>query len=267
VKSPGSSATDPDPAVAAAVRLLHRRRGWIWATVISAVAWVAAAGLLGALAPDGSGPGATVGSIFVLLLTVAVIVGLVASVVDTVLLRRRYADVRQQAGARTAHYPARAHASSYPPRHRFTLMYAWFVLAIVLGIGVASLPGMIDGVAYLAGAESISTFTPTSYGQDCGRSGCHTVTNGVLSNGASVTWNNEVPLGDPFRVRVPLWDWGFGSALMDGDPAAVVYVILGVLFDGFSVLVLVHLVKLGRNWLRHRQQGRQLASSGWPPSR
>lgn len=262
MKAPDSSATDPDPQVAAAVRLLHRRRGWIWATVISAVAWVVAVGLLGSLAPNGRGLGVAVGVIFVLLLTAAFIVGLVASIVDTVLLRRRYAGVRQQAGARTAHYPVRAHASSYPPRHRFTLVYAWFVMAIVLGIGLASLPGMIDGVAYLAGAESSSTFTPTSYGQDCGRSGCHTVTNGVLSDGASVTWNNEVPLGEPFSVRVPLWDWGFGSALMDGDPAAVVYVILGVLFDGFSVLVLVHLVKLGRNWLRHRQQGRPLVSSG-----
>jgi hypothetical protein len=261
VKAPDSSATDPDPQVAAAVRLLHRRRGWIWATVISAVAWAVAAGLLGSLAPNGTGPGAAVGVVFVLLLTAAVIVGLVASVVDTVLLRRRYAGVRQQAGARTAHYPARAHASSYPPRHRFTWWYAWFVMAIVLGIGVAALPGMIDGVAYLAGAESTSTFTPTSYGQDCGRSGCHTVTNGVLSNGASATWNDEVPIGDPFSVRVPLWDWGFGSALMDGDPSAVVYVILGALFDGFSVLVLIHLVKLGRNWLRNRQRGWPLASS------
>jgi hypothetical protein len=267
VKSPDSSATDPDPAVAAAVRLLHRRRGWIWATVISAVAWVTAAGLLGSLAPDGSGPGVAVGAIFVLLLTAAVIVGLVASVVDTVLLRRRHAGVRQQARALTAHYPARAHASSYPPRHRFTLLYAWFVMAIVLGIGVASLPGMIDGVAYLAGAESSSTFTPTSYGQDCGRSGCHTVTSGILSNGASVTWNSEVPLGEPFSVREPMWDWGFGSVLMDGDPTAVLYIFLGVLFDGFSVLALVHLVKLGRNWLRHRRHRRPLASSGWPQSR
>jgi hypothetical protein len=266
VKAPDSSATDPDPVVAAAVRLLHRRRGWIWATVISAVAWVVAVGLLGSLAPNGTGPGAVVGVIFVLLLTAAFIVGLVASIVDTALLRRRYAGVRRQAGARTAHYPARAHASSYPPRHRFTLVYAWFVMAILLGIGVASLPGMIDGVAYLAGAERSTTFTPTSYGQDCGRSGCHTVTNGTLSDGTSVTWNNEVPLGEPFSVREPLWDWGFGAALMDGDPAAVVYVILGLLFDGFSVLVLVHLVKLGRNWLRHRQHGRPPVTSGWLPN-
>lgn len=230
--------------------------------MISAVAWVTAAGLLGGLAPDGSGPGVTVGAIFVLLLTGAVIVGLVASVVDTVLLRRRYPGVRRQAKRRTAHYPVRAHASSYPPRHGFTLLYAWFVMAIVFGIGVVSLAGLVDGVAYLTGAESSSTFTPTAYGQACGRSGCHTVTNGILSDGTSVTWSREVPLDQPFTVREPLWNWGFGSGLMDGDPIAILYIVLGLLFDGFCVLVLVHLVKLARNWLRHRRQGRPLASPG-----
>jgi hypothetical protein len=83
-----SAAADPDPEVAATVRQLHRRHGWIWATVISVVAWLTAAGLLGSLAPDASGAGVAVGSIFVLLLTIVAIVSLAASVVDTVRLRR-----------------------------------------------------------------------------------------------------------------------------------------------------------------------------------
>jgi len=41
----------------------------------------------------------------------------------------------------------------------------------------------------------------------------------------------------------------------------------GVLFDGFSVLVLVHLFKLGRRWLRHRQLGQQMAGADWAASR
>ena len=107
------------------MRLLHRRRGWTWAAVISVVAWLTAAGLLGSLAPDGgSGAGVAVGSIFVLLLTVAAIVALVASVTDTVRLRRRDPGVRQRAAGLTAHHPARAHAYSYPPRHRFTWVRA-----------------------------------------------------------------------------------------------------------------------------------------------
>jgi hypothetical protein len=267
VKSRPTAATDPDPEVAATIRLLHRRRGWIWATVISVVAWLTAAGLLGALAPDGSGTGAAVGVVFLLLLTVVVIVGLVASVADTVRLRRCDAGVRQRAAGRTAHYPARAHAYSYPPRHRFTWVFGWIAMVILLGLGVVALPSLIDGVAYLGGAESSSVFLPASYGQECSRSGCTTVTNGFLASGASVTWPGQVPIGQAFPVREPAWNWGFGSELIDGDGTATGFIVAGVLLDGFAVLVLVHVVKLARRWLRHHQQGQRTAGSDWLPGR
>jgi len=172
--------------------------------VISVVAWVTACGLLGSLAPNASGAGLAVSAIFILLLTVVGVVALVASVVDTVRLHQRDAGVRRQAVRRTTHYPVRAHAYSYPPRHRFTWVFSWVMMAILLCIGVASLPGLVDGIAYLAGAESSSTFLPLSYGQVCGRGGCSTVTYGVLANGASVTWPDQVPLGQAFAVREPL---------------------------------------------------------------
>jgi len=259
VGSPEPAVTDSDPEVAATVRLLHRRRGWAWTTVISVVAWVTACGLLGSLAPNASGAGLAVAAIFILLLTAVAVVALVASVTDTVRLRRRDAGVRVQARHRTAHYPARAHAYSYPPRHRFTWVFSWVMMAVLLGIGVASLPGVVDGVAYLAGAESSSTFLPLSYGQDCGRSGCSTVTYGVLANGASVTWPDQVPLGQAFAVREPLWNWGFGAQMIDGDGSAIGTIVAGVLFNLFGVFILVHLFKLARRWLRHRQLGRQMA--------
>jgi len=250
------------------VRLLHRRRGWTWAAVISVVAWLTAAGLLGSLAPDGgSGAGVAVGSIFVLLLTVAAIVALVASVTDTVRLRRRDPGVRQRAAGLTAHHPARAHAYSYPPRHRFTWVFGWITMVILLGLGVAALPGLVDGVAYLAGAESTSVFRPASYGQDCGRSGCTTVTHGSLASGASVTWPDQVPIGQAFPVRTPLWNWGFGSQLIDGGGSATGLIVAGVLLDGFSVIVLVHVVKLARRWRRHLRPGPPTADSGWRPGR
>jgi len=47
---------------------MHRRRGWVWATVISVVAFLVACGLLGARAPNGSGAGIAVASVFILLL-------------------------------------------------------------------------------------------------------------------------------------------------------------------------------------------------------
>ena len=257
VKSPGSAASGSDPAVAAAVQLLHRRRGWIWATLISVVAWLVVAGLMGALAPNGGGAGVAVGSVFVLLLTAAAIVGLVASVVDTVRLHRLDPDVRLRARPHTVHYPATAHAYRYPPRHRFTWIFSWIMLLVLLGLGVASLPAMVDGIAYLAGAENSSVFLPLSYAQDCGRGGCNTVTDGIMSTGASVTWPNQVPLDQAFPVREPLWSWGFGGQLIDGDGTAIADIFLGLLFGGFSVLILVLLVKLARHYLRYRQQGRQ----------
>src|ERR1700677_1597085 len=94
--SPESAVTDSDPEVAATVRLLHRRRGWLSATVISAVAWVTACGRLVSLAPNARGAALAVSAIFILLLTVVGVVALVASVVETVRLHRRDAGVRRQ---------------------------------------------------------------------------------------------------------------------------------------------------------------------------
>jgi len=267
MRSPDSPAAASDAAVAAAVQLMHRRRGWLWTTFISVIAWIVACGLLGSLDPNGSGPGVAVGAILILLLTAVAIVGLIASIVDTVRLRRLDPAVRRQAVPRTAHYPARAHAYSYPPKHRFTWVFGWIVMAIVLGIGVAALPGLVDGIAYATAAESTTVFTPLAYGQDCGRSGCSTVTNGFLSDGASATWPNQVPLGQSFTVREPLWDWGFGTQLIDGDGTAAGVIVAGVLFDGCSVLILIHLFKLARRWLRHRQLGQQMAGANWASGR
>jgi hypothetical protein len=258
---------DTDPELAAAVRLLHRRRGWIWATVISVVAWLVAAGLLGALAPGGSGAGVAVGSVFILLLTVVALTGLVASVVDTVRLHRLDPGLRARARPRTAHHPVRAHAYRYPPRHRFSWVFGWIMMAVVFGLAIPALPGLVNGVAYLAGAESTTTFLPLSYSQDCGRGGCHTVTDGILANGASATWPDEAPLGTSFTVREPLWNWGFGSGLLDGDGGATGSVIAGVIFDGFALLVLYALVKLVRQWLGHRRDSRQPLGSAVSRSR
>jgi hypothetical protein len=129
------------------------------------------------------------------------------------------------------------------------------------------LPGLVNGVAYLAGAESSTVFVPASYGQACSRSGCTTVTNGFLASGASVTWPDQVPIGRPFGVRDPLWDWGFGSQLIDGGGTAAGLIVAGVLFDSFSALVLVHMVKLARHWLRHHQHGGRMPGSDWLPGR
>ena len=291
---PADSATsETSPKVAATVRLLHRRRGWIWTAVGSAVAWLVTLGLLGSLDPNASGAAIAVPAIFVLLLTAVFVVALVASVVDTVRLHRISPHLRRQASGRVAHHPVRAHAYRYPPRHRFSWVFAWVFMAILVGIGVAVLPGFVDGVAYLSGAESNATFVPVSYGQQCSRSGCSTVTNGYLESGSaafsgsgsgsgsgggavggapggsvgggtSVTWPGQVPLGQPFTVRAPLMNWGFGNTLIDGDGTAIGYIFAGVLLDGAAALVLFAAYKLLRNWLRHRRQVPVSAVPGVP---
>ena len=255
---PDSAAGPSDPAdVAAAVRLLHRRRGWIWATVISVIAFLVAAGVLGSAAPNASGAGLGVASVFILLLGVTAVVGLVASIVDTVRVHRLHPGVRAQAAPRTVHHPVRAHPYRYPPKHKWTWVFSWLVMAILLALGVAALPALIDGIGYLAGAENAVTFVPTGYGQVCGRGGCSTVTNGYMEThggGTAATWPHQVPIGVPFTVREPIWNWGFGAQLIDGDGSAIAYIVLGVLLDGFSLLILFALYKAVRHWLEHRRQ-------------
>jgi len=254
VQSPGSAGAGSDPEAAAVVRLLHRRRGWIVTAAAGVAAWLTVVVIGEWLAPaDGHGAGAAVGSVMMVLLAVVSIVALAACVVDTVRLRR--------AGQRTAHYPARPHPNSYPRRRRLTLIANWIGLLILLVIGVAVLPFPVNGVAYLTGAENSSLFLPRSYGQECGHS-CYTVTDGTLTNGASFSWPRKVPLGQEFPVREPVWDWGFGDQLINDDATATAAIVLGVLADGFCVLVLVFLAVLAHRWGRHGQHGRHARAAG-----
>lgn len=256
MKPAHSTATGTDPGTASTIRLLHRRRGWLWTLSGGVVAWLVATGSLGALTDNGSGGvAAGVLTAFVLLLTALVVIALIAAVADTVKLRRRDPDVRARAVALTTHHPVRAHAYRYPPKHRLSWMYGWIMLLVFAGLGVAALPGLVDGVAFLAGAENSVTFVPVSAGQQCGKGGCHPVTNGYLQvpGSPSATWPGQAPLGVPFQVRQPIMDWGFGGELIDGDGTAIGMVIAGVFFDGITVLVIFSGCMLTRNWLRHRR--------------
>ena len=92
----------------------------------------------------------------------------------------------------------------------------WIGLLILLGVGVAVLPILVDGVGYLTGAENSSVFLPLSYSQECGRDGCNTVTDGTLASGASVSWPRQVPLGQDFLLREPLLALWMGCPSMTG---------------------------------------------------
>lgn len=129
------------------------------------------------------------------------------------------------------------------------------MLAAMTAIAVAILPEQVDSVAYLSGAERQDTFNPLSYGQSCGRGGCHTVTEGYLSkSGADVTWDGQVPLGQPFTIRDPLWAWGTGRNLMYGDGTPIAMIIVGLFFESLAVLFVFVLLAVIRHQSSRRRQ-------------
>jgi len=260
--------TGTHPEVDAAVRLLHRRRGWGWTgggsllalvvfTVIGSHLWANASGALGVIS-----------GLVVLVLLALTVAGLVMAVVDTVRLHRRYGAVRDQARTQTSHHPLIAHAYRYPPRHHVS---AWFSRLLLLGclvLAIGYLPGQVNAVAYLAGAAPTATFFPTSYGQDCGRGGCSTITDGTLvqgGRGIPASWPGTVSLGLPMTVRAPVWD-GWGTAVsLTGDTAnAIVTIIVGLFLDAVGVLAGLALVEMTRHWLKRRRQPARPAATGLP---
>jgi hypothetical protein len=73
---------------------------------------------------------------------------------------------------------------------------------------------------------------------------------GYLSkSGADVTWGSPVPLGQPFSVRDPLWDWGTGRTLTNGDSdsSAIPTIVAGLFFDGLTLLLLYVLIVVVRD--------------------
>ena len=124
-------------------------------------------------------------------------------------------------------------------------------------MAVVSVPAVVDGVAYLAGAEHTVAFDPVSYQTNCDQYSCQTTTDGIMQTGGSgvqASWPDKVPLGKPFQVREPVWRWGLGEALIDSDGIAVGAVLICLLIEGAGVLVVISLVRLARNWRRHRRQ-------------
>jgi hypothetical protein len=58
-----------------------------------------------------------------------------------------------------------------------------------------------------------------------------------------------VPLGQPFSVRDPLWAWGTGRTLTNGDSdgSAIPTIVAGLFFDGVTLLLLYILVVVVRD--------------------
>jgi hypothetical protein len=252
-QAPVRQAASESSDVAKLVRLHHRRRGWALVAAGSVIGLAVYAGVDVNLFENTTGPAGILSIMAVFALLALALAGLVVVIVDTSRIHRADAAVQVSAKGSVSHYPLYAHAHRYPPRHHGSWVFVIVMLAAMTGITVAILPAEVNSWAYVAGAESQDTFNPVSYGQACsssvghGAGSCRTVTEGYLSSsGADVTWGSQVPLGQPFRVRDPLWAWGRGRALISGDSSAIASIVAGLFFDGATLLLLYILVVVVR---------------------
>ena len=261
---PDTADTGADRRVAATVRLLHRRRGWAWTTVASLLLFLVVAGVVGALNPS-PGAAAVVGGVSILVLAVLTVVGLAAVVTDTVRLRRANSEIREQARRQVSHHPVYAHPHRYPPRHRVSWVLGWISMLMWLLFAIYLLPQLVNAVAYLAGAGSTATFTPTSYAKSsCNSTVCGTDGTLEIGGGVAATWPERVTLGQPFRVHVPVWNaWGQPWGLIDG-PTAGGDIVAGILCDGGCAFVLFCAVVLVHHSARVRRKLPSRRSAGAP---
>jgi len=258
-QAPARRATRESSDVAELVRLHHRRRGWAWVAIGSVTGLVVYVGVGVNLFDNRTGTAETLGIIPVFVLLALVLAGLVVVIVDTSRIHRADMAVRVRAKGSVSHHPLYAHAYRYPPRHHGSWVFVIFMLVAMTGITVFILPAEVNSWAYVVGAGNHDTFNPVSYGQSCNNiprsGGCHPVTEGYLSkSGADVTWGSQVPLGQPFSVRDPLWVWGNGRNLTSGEGSAIPNIVAGLFFDGVTLLLLYALVVTGRHTSAERSQ-------------
>jgi hypothetical protein len=250
-QAPARRDTSASSDVADLVRLHHRRRGWAWVAIGSVIGLAVYVGIDVNLFESLTGTTEILSVIPVLVLLALALAGLVIVIVDTSRIHRADAAVRAGAKGSVSHYPLYAHAHSYPPRHHGSWVFAICVLVAMTGFAVALLPAQVNSWGYALGVEHQDTFNPESYAQTCTAyhyRGCRIVTEGYLSSsGAHAAWGSQVPLGQPFSVRDPLWAWGTGRNLTSGDGSAIPSIIAGLFFDGVALLLVYILVVIARH--------------------
>ena len=218
------AAPGPDPGVAAAARLLRRRQRWSRAAgtlvVLSLLGWAAG--------HEASSSGTPPPLWYQLVIAGFGALGMACAagaVLQSVRLRRGSPETRASAGKVFAQDQARQSARHYPRWNALFQVVLWTGMLMIVAVAVVSVPAVVNGVAYLAGAEKTVTFDPVSHETVCHtRGGCEKVTEGVMETGGQGTeasWPHEVPLGKPFPIRQPFWQWGLGAALIDSAVIAV----------------------------------------------
>jgi hypothetical protein len=237
---------DADPRVAAAVHLLHHRRIWNWILAGSLI------GLAADIAASvfGSGPAGNVADVALAVFSILIVVAVIVVLADTYRLLVRYTTVRVQALQQVTHHPVAAHAV-HATGYVIARLILWLLFTAWLAFAVILVPAEVNSVAYLANVGPTATFVAQSYTQQCGRSGCYNVTNGVLQTNPpfDVTWPNQVPLGSKFPVRRPVWAvLGYSHDLLTGGDSGFT-IGAGLVVDfltGAMIAGIVHETRRGR---------------------
>jgi hypothetical protein len=247
--APRRRGTGESPNVAKLVTLHHRRRGWVCVSADSAIGLAVYVGIDVNLFEHATGTAETLSVIPVFVLLGLFLAGLVVVIVDTSRLHRADPAVKVKAKGSVSHHPVYAHVYRWPPRHPGSWVAVVVMLAAMTCFTAYLLPQEVNAWAYVVGAEKQDTFNPVSYSQ-CPMvylRHCYVVTEGYLSRtGAEVNWGSQVPLGKSFGIRDPLWDWGSGRQLIDGDGTAIPDIVADLFFDAVALLLLVVLVMLVR---------------------
>jgi len=195
-----------DPAVAAAMQIMRRRKHGKTATCCLLVALV----LFAPVCWDAVAAGTPVWFQVIMIAITSVLAAWLVEVIRAWVVGDKEwgrIPVEVQAAARTIiEYRTRVR-DSRGLRKLFWAVVGWSVfslgLLLLLGLAVLCAPSAINGAAYLAGAGTTATFTPTSHEQSCDSKGnCSIVTDGFLGSGASRTtwtWHGNVPLGHRSR--------------------------------------------------------------------
>jgi hypothetical protein len=252
-----ASADDQDPQLDAAVRLVRRRRRWGWTALAGFIGFLIAISAYSNQYNDSTNTGPVAVLAVAMAIGALTVAGLVMVVATSVQLRRQNAARRTQAVSYVAREAARRSRSG-----RYDWALASGALVVALGAAVLFLPGLVNGVSYLAGGKT-STFVPQFHTVSCSYHGtgqCQTVTVGILKTGGAgvtSTWPDDVPLGRPFQVREPVWTWGLGAGLLDGDGIAIGAALISLLFDGLAVLAVIFFVNVMRSRLGRLRRASQ----------
>jgi hypothetical protein len=255
-----------DPTVAAAVQVMRRRKHGQTAT-----SWLLIALVLSAVL---SWTAVTAGApVWFQVMMIAITSVLVACLVQVIAAWRAgdkewgRIPVEAQAAALTIIEDRSRVRNSRGLRNVFWSVFAWSAFSLVvllfLGLAVFCAPLAINGAAYLAGAGTTATFTPTSHEQDCNSKGqCSIVTDGFVGGGASRTawtWHGNVPLDHSFPIREPVVQWA-ATLPVQSDWSAVgnlVGGLLGFLAGALLAFLIILRAVGGRWWLYLTRRSRE----------